>query len=121
MVNAKNLVRNVSFIPLLIKRPITKFIYKYFGDKGSTTVLSNLGKIDIPNSLKEKVIKGDFILGTTLSNKVLTSFITINDITTLSISKFTTNSSFENNLYSLLKEYDLIINVHGSDQYEVRK
>ena len=121
MVNAKNIVKNVSYIPLFIKRPIAKFIYKHFGDKGSTTVLSNFGKIDIPDNIKNDIIKGDFVLGTTLSNKVLTSIVTVNDITTLTISKFTTNSSFENNLYSLLKEYNLIKEIHGSDQYEIKK
>lgn len=121
MFHAKKLVSGVSCIPLFIKRPIAKFIYKYFGDKGSTTVLSNLGKINLPTMMEEKIVGGDFVLGTTLSNKVLTTLVTINDITTLTISKFTSNSSFENNLYSLLKEYDLILNVHGSDKYEIRK
>ena len=121
MYHAKKLVSGVTFIPLFVKRPIAKFIYQYFGDKGSTTVLSNLGKINLPSMMEEKIMKGDFVLGTTLSNKVLTTLVTINDITTLTISKFTSNSSFENNLYSLLKEYDLIINVHGSDKYEIRK
>ncbi len=121
MYHAKKLVSGVSCIPLFIKRPIAKFIYKYFGDTGCTTVLSNLGKINLPSMMEEKIIKGDFVLGTTMSNKILTTLITINDITTLTISKFTSNSSFENNLYSLLKEYDLIINVHGSDKYEIRK
>ena len=121
MYHAIKLVKSISVIPLFVKRPITKFIYRYFGDKGSTTVLSNLGKIELPLKMMKYVEKADFVLGTTLANRLLFSVVTINNIVTLTISKFTTNTSVENNLYSLLKEYDLIVQVHGSDKYEIRK
>ena len=114
---AVNLVKNISLIPLFIKHPIAHFIYKYFGDKSSTTVLSNLGKIDIPNEMQKEVIKSDFVLGTNLTNRILFSVISINNILTLSLSKFTSNKSVENNLYNLLSEKKLIIEVHGSDEY----
>ena len=114
-------VNNTRIVPLFIKRPITKFIYHSFGDKGSTTVLSNLGKINIPKEMEGYVLKGDFILGTAISNRLLFSCITVNNVLTLTVSKFTTNTSVENNLYNLLKENNLIINVHGSDKYENRK
>ena len=119
--NVIHLIKMIRFIPLFIKGPIANLIYRYFGDKSSTTVLSNLGKIDIPQEMKKKVFKADFVLGTNLTNKLLFSIVTINNILELSISKFTTNKSVENNLYNLFKEYDLIINVHGSSEYENRK
>ena len=121
MLNAKNLVHYLSFIPLFIKKPLANFIFKYFSDKSSTIVVSNLGNIILPNSMKSSVTSGDFVLGTNLSNRVLVSIITINKVLTLSISKFTTNKSFENNLYNLLKKENLIINIKGSEEYEYRK
>ena len=121
MLNAKNLVHHLSFIPLFIKKPLANFIFKYFSDKSSTIVVSNLGNIILPNSMKSSVTSGDFVLGTNLSNRVLVSIITINKVLTLSISKFTTNKSFENNLYNLLKKENLIINIKGSEEYEYRK
>ena len=121
MYHAKKIVKSVSFLPLNIKNPIAKSIYRFFGDSSSTTVLSNLGKIELPKEMEKSVIKGDFVLGTSVSNRILFSVITIGNILTLSISKFTNNTSVENNLYSLLKEYDLIIKIHGSDKYEIRK
>ena len=115
--HACHLVKSLSFVPLFIKHPIANFIYSHFGDKSSTTVLSNLGRIDIPIELSRKIVKADFILGTNHTNRILFSVITVNNIVNLSISKFTTNKSLENNLYNLLKEHDLIINVEGSDVY----
>lgn len=119
--NAIHLIKSIRFIPLFIKSPIANFIFSHFGDKSSTTVLSNLGKIDIPETMKKEVSKADFVLGTNRSNKILFSVVTVNDIIELSLSKFTTNQSLENNLYNLLKENDLIINVHGSEVYDHRK
>lgn len=119
--NAIHLIKSIRFIPLFIKSPIANFIYSHFGDKSSTAVLSNLGKIDITDSMKKEVTKADFVLGTNRSNKILFSVVTINNIIELSLSKFTTNKSLENNLYNLLKENDLIIKVHGSEVYDNRK
>ena len=119
--NAILLIKSIRFIPLFIKSPIANFIYSHFGDKSSTTVLSNLGKIDIPETMQKEVSKADFVLGTNLTNRILFSVITVNNVIELSLSKFTTNSSVENNLYNMLKEHDLIINVHGSDEYDNRK
>ena len=116
-----DLVKKVGFIPLIIKKPITKFIYYHFADKASTTVLSNMGRIDIPDTMKNEVISASFSLGTSHTNKSLFSIITINNILTLTISKYTNNTSLENNLYNLLKNYNLILKVHGSDKYEYRK
>ena len=118
MFYAIKLVKSVTFLPLVIKNPITKFIFRFFGDTSSTTVLSNLGRIDLPEEMLKEVVGADFILGTAISNRILFSVVTIGNNLCLTLSKFTTNTSVENNLYSLLKEYDLLVRVHGSDKYE---
>ena len=116
-----SLVNKIKLLPLFIKTPIAKIIYRYFGDTSSTTVFSNLGKINLASELESEIIKSDFLLGTTLTNKVLFTCVSVNNILTMTIMKFTTNSSIENNLYNLLKDENLIISVHGSDKYEFRK
>lgn len=116
-----DLVKKVSFLPLFIKEPITKFIYAHFVEKSSTTVLSNLGKITLPKEMEKEVLSSSFTLSTFHTNKLLFSVITVNNITDLTISKFTNNTSLENNLYNLLNEYHLIVKVHGSEKYEYRK
>ena len=115
------LVKRIRFIPLFIKKPIAKLIYEVFGDKSNTTVLSNLGKINIPKEMEESILKADFILGTSSSNKALFSIITIGNILTFTISEFMNNLQVQNDLYHLFKKYQLIINIHGSDKYEIKK
>ena len=119
--DAVHLIKAIRFIPLCIKHPIANFIYSHYGDKSSTTVLSNLGKIEIPKEMQKRILKADFVLGSSRTNRILFSVLTVNDIVELSISKSTTNKSVENHLYNLLKEYDLVIGVHGSEDYENKK
>lgn len=121
MTYTNNLVNSLRTIPLFIKRPIASIVYGFLGDKVLTSVLSNLGNISLPNNMKDYIEKMDFSLGTGITNKVLFSMITCNDIATLSISKFTTNSSVENSLYNLLKENGINVKIHGSEIYENRK
>lgn len=115
------LVSSIKFIPMFIKKPIASIVYGYAGDKSLTSVLSNLGNVSIPEDMKKYIEKMDFVLGTAITNRVLFSMITVNDILTLTISKSTTNSSVENNLYNLFKQNGIDVNVHGSELYENRK
>ena len=115
------LVKSLRYIPLFIKRPIARIVYGYLGDKVLTTVLSNLGNIDIPSSMKSLVEKMDFSLGTGITNKAIFSLITCNDTVTLSISKLTLNSSVENSIYNLIKQNNINVEVYGSEIYGNKK
>lgn len=121
MTYTNRLLNSLKFIPLFIKKPIASIVYGYLGDKVLTTVLSNLGNIDIPEEMKKEIEKMDFTLGTGITNRVLFSIITCNNILTLSISKSTLNTSVENNLYNLLKKYGITPYIHGSEVYENKK
>lgn len=115
------LIKYLRFIPLFIKRPVAKLIYGYAGDKSLTTVLSNLGNIKLPKEIQKEVEKMDFVLGTAITNRASFSVITCNNILTLSISKLTSNTSVENNIYNYLKQNNIKVKVYGSENYESRK
>ena len=71
--------------------------------------------------MQKEVEKMDFVLGTTITNKLLFSIITCNNILTLSISKYTLNTSVENNLYNLLIQNNIKVKVYGSENYDNKK
>ena len=52
---------------------------------------------------------------------ILFSIITCNNILTLSISKYTLNTSVENNLYNLLIQNNIKVKVYGSENYDNKK
>ena len=113
-----NLVSKLNLIPIFLKKTIAYIISNKIAERGTTTVFSNLGRVDIPKELSEKVIKGDFILGTTAAKKELFSLITINDIATLTMCKFSINNKIELDFYEIFKEYGILVDVHGSDNYD---
>ena len=60
----------------------------------------------------------DFALGTSFFNRASCGAITVNDVTTLSISKHTLDPSFEERMYELLLEDGIEVSVEGSGFYE---
>ncbi len=118
MMNAAvKLVRSVRLVPLFIKCPVARLIYGFLGDRAFTTTLSNLGVVEVPGEMGEHIRKMDFVLGTVALARAACSMVTVNGVATLSVAKLTTDPSFEERLYALLKETGLNIRVSGSELY----
>lgn len=118
LTSTEKLVNSIRFIPLVIKHPVAKTAYGFLGDKAFSNTLSNLGAVSLPKEYGNEIESMDFVLGTAVTNRVACSMITINGVTTLSITKKTLDPSFEEKLYSLLTDDGVEINVEGSDIYE---
>lgn len=52
----------IRLVPLFIKNWITQFAYNFLGDPSYTFILSNLGKIELPLSMKPHVHHVEFVL-----------------------------------------------------------
>ena len=55
MITSNKLIKSLNFIPLIIKMPIFQLIYGYFSNSIVTTVLSNLGVINMPEEIKDDI------------------------------------------------------------------
>ena len=73
MNGAVKLVRSVRLVPLFIKCPVARVVYGFLGDRAFTTTLSNLGVVDMPEEMAEKVKKMDFVLGTVALSRAAVS------------------------------------------------
>ena len=118
LTSTEKLVNSIRFIPLIIKSPVAKLMYGVLGDKAFSNTLSNLGVVEMPKPYLNEIESMDFVLGTSVTNRVSTAMITINNVTTLSITKRTIDPSYEEKLYELLSADGVIIEVEGSDVYE---
>lgn len=116
--STKKLIKSLRWIPLIIKRPITKLVYRYFSDDIFTSIFSNLGVVDLPSEILPYIKSMDFALGTSFYNRASCSAVSINNVTTFTITKHTLDPSFEEEMYRLLNEDDLNMVVEGSDIYE---
>ena len=116
--NAHKLVRSIRFLPLVIKQPIAKAVYGILGDKVFTTVISNLGVVQMPKECSEYIDYMDFGLGTALTNRASCSVVTYGNITTFTIAKRTLDPTFEEKMYDLLTNDGIEIDAEGSAIYE---
>ena len=109
------LMNNMRFIPLPLKVFGTRTLYSIFGDNVFTCPFSNLGKVDLPPDMAEEITGMDFLLGTSFFHRAQVTGCAVNGITTLSISKYTKDPSFEERLYNIFKDDGLDVVVEGSE------
>jgi NRPS condensation-like uncharacterized protein len=114
----EKLVNGIKLIPLVIKQPVTKFIYGFLGDKIFSNTLSNLNVVAIPESLVPHVESMDFVLGTTFTNRAACGLVTVNGVSTFSITKMTVDPTFEEKMHDLLVTDGVKVSVEGSGMYE---
>ncbi len=115
---AVRLVSALRYIPLTVKAPIAKLVHGILSDRVFSNTLSNLGVVSLPPELAEQVLRMDFVLGTPVTNRASCGLITFDNVATLSITKATADSSFEEKLFDLLLADDVTLTVEGSALYE---
>lgn len=116
--SANKMTSMLKYIPLSIKAPIAKIVYGFLGDKIFSNTLSNLGVVKLPEELSSQIESMDFILGTAITNRAGCSVVTVNNITTFSISKMTVDPTFEEKFYELLQKDNINVIIEGSGLYE---
>lgn len=112
------MVKLMRYIPLFIKAPIARIVYGFLGDRIFTNTLSNLGLVDLPETLSAHIDRMDFVLGTALTNRVSCAMVTCNGVAMLSVTKMTADPSFEEALYRLLEADGITPHLEGSELYE---
>ena len=111
------LVSSIRLIPLFIKQPIAKIVYKFMGEKVYSTTLSNIGVVKMPAEMSDYIESMDCCLGPQAPNRLACTAITANNVTTFSIVKITSDPTFENVMYKLLREDGIDVTVEGSEYY----
>ena len=114
---AVNLVSSIRLIPLAIKQPIAKMVYGFLGEKLYTTTFSNLGVVNMPPEFSEHIDYLDFCLGAQMTNRLACTAVTYGGVSTFTISKMTSDPTFEERMYKLLTEDGIEVEVEGSEYY----
>ncbi len=115
----EKLVGMIRYLPLLVKTPVARIVYGFLGDNLFTSTLSNLGVVNLPAEMSECIDGMDFVLGTFSINRAGCGLITVNGTTNLSITKMTSDPSFEEALYKVFTEDGIDVSVEGSPLYEI--
>ena len=93
----------INCIPRFLKKPIIDIINKLKGDRYCSHTLSNLGRIDLPESMRPYVRDVDFILGRQRGNSGASACVGYGDNLVLNMSRKIAERGFED---AFLKQLD---------------
>ena len=74
-------------VPLVVKSLILRLMYALTGERYFTCVLSNLGRVDLPEGMRRHVKRLDFIIGAGRSNPLSIGCVSVNGQTFLNFSR----------------------------------
>jgi len=107
----RNISKKLKYFPLFIKKTIAKIGFKLYGERVFTNTLSNIGTIKLPSNISKNVEKMAGIINPQNINRASCLVITCNNTTTFSITKRTTNPTFEKEMKELLEKDGLTVTI----------
>ena len=93
----------ISCIPRVLKKPIIDIINKLKGDRYCSHTLSNIGRIELPESMRPYVRDIDFILGRQRGNTGASACVSCGDVLVLNMSRRIAERHFEDLFVSHLQ------------------
>jgi NRPS condensation-like uncharacterized protein len=103
----------LRFIPLFIKRWVIKFVFNRVGENALSIVMSNLGKIEMPQSTQSFIDHFDFTLCATPILPINVAMATFLDQLVITFSRIIDDRSFIQAFVNMLVK-DLNVNVKAS-------
>ena len=102
----------INCIPRFLKKPIIDIINKLKGDRYCTHTLSNLGRIELPESMRPYVRDIDFILGRQRGNSGASACVGYGDSLVLNMSRRIAERGFED---AFLRQLDSL-GIYAEDE-----
>lgn len=111
------IIELVAPIPLVIKKPVFQHSYGFLSDRLYSGILSNLGVIQLPPDLARHVQHIDAVIGPSILQRARCMLVTYGGTATLTITKSTTDTTFEDQLAALLRADAIPLTLEGSPLY----
>jgi len=104
----------LRFIPIFIKDIVLRNINRWVSKKGSTSSLSNLGIIHMPDEVKQYVDKFDMISYTDISTSMKIGICSFNDTLSVSFSSGLNDTEVERIFFTSLTNNGIKVNISSS-------
>ena len=124
MLNAKisknvNSERNrfLRITPLFIKNMAMKTAFKLNGDRNSSTILSNLGNVQLPIEMEKYITGIDFLLGSLSYNKVTCACITYNNTVKIAFTRSIKEAIVERKFFVLFVKMGIPVKIESNQRY----
>lgn len=105
----KNLL--IRIIPLFIKKYILSFAYFHFGQRSFSMNLTNMGNVELPNELKEKIERFYTMSVNLRHNKYECGVASFNHIMTVSFTRAIEGSFIEEHFFETLRQAGIAVEI----------
>jgi hypothetical protein len=109
----KNLL--LRLVPLPIKNMVMKLVFDTVGERKSCLSLSNLGRIELPEVMRQYVKRADFILGVQAAAPYNCGMLSYGDTIYLNFIRNTKLPDLERHFYAVLQEMGLPVTVESNE------
>ncbi len=107
----------IRLVPLFIKNPLMKVIYILNGDRTSSTTISNLGVVTLPDEMSEHVARLDFMLGPLRTNPVTLACATLRGNLVMNFTRTIKSPVIEREFFRSLVKLGLHVTVESNAPY----
>lgn len=116
--NVRSETRKVlRLTPLFLKNIAMKLTFYRVGDRKSTTSISNLGLVKLPDEMAQYVARMDFILGPLSRNRVVCGALTYNGTLVLNFLRTIRESALEREFFRYLVKLGVPVRVESNDRW----
>lgn len=110
----------LKIMPLFIKDIAIKIGYSFVGDRLHTSLLSNLGVVDLPDEFNQYIDKFIFTIGTSNTSKAAVSLISYNNKLCISFSKSIVENDHERLFFQTLAKNGVNIQIDSNYWEELK-
>ncbi len=104
-------------MPLFVKFIVLKMFYIFQGDRYFASTLSNLGVVDLPEKISERITRMDFMPGRALIPRSNCSVVSYNGTTYINFTRTILESDIERCFLTELVKMGLHVFVEGNERY----
>ena len=101
-------------VPLVLKNLVMKLVFLRSGDRTSSTTLSNLGMVELPEVMEERVARIDFMLGPLHTNPVTCACATYRDTMVVNFTRTIREAMIEREFFRTLVKLGLHVTVESN-------
>jgi len=103
-------------MPLFVKAPFLKAMFKLQGDRYCTTTLSNLGEVTLPEAMRPFVSRIDFLLGTPYRNPVICGVVSYGGSLHITFSRAIREAFVERAFFTTLVKMGIPVRVESNQR-----
>jgi NRPS condensation-like uncharacterized protein len=105
----------LRLVPLFVKNFLMRIVYSRVGDRKTTTTITNMGAVKLPEEMSRYITRTDVILGPLLRNRVVAAVISYKDTLEMTFTRTITDSRVEREFFRNLVKLGIPVKLESNN------